>query len=173
MVLNLGPIVERNNNLGPENLSIVPFVPTIGPTNGMVVCGSSLSESVPYPIVQNSHISKGKLPCTIEGDKGLQRRAEKSGAEWRKDWIKRQRGGQKKGGNAIFRAAAAAISLSLSSNSKGGGNCMVMDEARAVLEMSKVLGLEFGGEEEEIVSKIVELEEEDLIRKNKGKEVAI
>ena len=58
----------------------------------------------------------------------------------------------------ILRATAAAISLSISFGSRGSGNKKVLDEAQAIWEMGKTLGLEFVGSDEQVVRKIVELE---------------
>ncbi|CAL5378234.1 unnamed protein product [Camellia sinensis] len=60
---------------------------------------------------------------------------------------------------AIFRSAAAAISLSMSS--KSGSGHLLLNEAEASLQIGKVLGLQCKGKEEEVLGKLMELEAKD------------
>ncbi|GMP85046.1 hypothetical protein CsSME_00038358 [Camellia sinensis var. sinensis] len=89
---------------------------------------------------------------------------------------------------AVFRSAVAAISLSMSSESRrrvlneaetnaqlskvlgmdGNGQeeeiISRLNEAKTNLQLSKVLGMDCKGKEEEIISKLMELEERDIAK---------
>ncbi|GMP88198.1 hypothetical protein CsSME_00040270 [Camellia sinensis var. sinensis] len=89
---------------------------------------------------------------------------------------------------AVFRSAVAAISLSMSSKSRrrvlneaetnaqlskvlgmdGIGQeeeiISKLNEAKTNLQLSKVLGMDYKGNEEEIISKLMELEERDIAK---------
>lgn len=60
---------------------------------------------------------------------------------------------------AIFRSAAAAISLSMAS--KSGSGQLLLNEAEASLQIGKLLGLKCKGKDEEVLSKLMELEAKD------------
>ncbi|GMP92906.1 hypothetical protein CsSME_00042953 [Camellia sinensis var. sinensis] len=60
---------------------------------------------------------------------------------------------------AIFRSAVAAISLSMAS--KSGSGQRLLNEAEATLQISKVLGLNCEGNEDEVMSKLLEMEAQD------------
>ncbi|GMP42701.1 hypothetical protein CsSME_00012353 [Camellia sinensis var. sinensis] len=64
---------------------------------------------------------------------------------------------------AVFRSAVAAISLSMASKSSRGR--LRLSEAEASLQIEKVLGVDCDGKEEEVISKLEELEAAD---KGKG-----
>ncbi|GMP63919.1 hypothetical protein CsSME_00025408 [Camellia sinensis var. sinensis] len=66
---------------------------------------------------------------------------------------------------AIFRSAAAAISLSMAS--KSGSGQLLLNEAEATLKIGKVLGLKCKGNDEEVISKLMELEVKDKERLGK------
>ncbi|KAI7997262.1 UPF0481 protein [Camellia lanceoleosa] len=61
---------------------------------------------------------------------------------------------------AILRFAVAAISLSMASESSRGR--LLLNEAEATLQIGRVLGLNCEGKEEEVVSKLMELESMDM-----------
>ncbi|KAI8031447.1 hypothetical protein LOK49_LG01G00812 [Camellia lanceoleosa] len=89
---------------------------------------------------------------------------------------------------AVFRSAVAAISLSMSSESRrrvlneaetnvqlskvlgmdGNGQeeeiTSKLNEAKINLQLSRVLGMDCKGKEEEIISKLMELEERDIVK---------
>lgn len=60
---------------------------------------------------------------------------------------------------AIFRSAAAALSLSLAS--KFGSGQLLLNEAEASLQIGQILGMNCKGNEEEVISKLMELEAKD------------
>ncbi|KAI7981790.1 Mitogen-activated protein kinase kinase 5 [Camellia lanceoleosa] len=60
---------------------------------------------------------------------------------------------------AVFRAAVAAISLSMAS--KAGCGQLLLNEAEASLKLGHVLGLKCKGNEDEVISKLMELESND------------
>ncbi|KAI8005621.1 putative glycosyltransferase [Camellia lanceoleosa] len=64
---------------------------------------------------------------------------------------------------ALFRSASAALSRSLANrdNSRSRGSAGILNEAQATLCMGKLLGVEFGQDEESIVNRIVQLEQQD------------
>ncbi|GMP60854.1 hypothetical protein CsSME_00023551 [Camellia sinensis var. sinensis] len=61
---------------------------------------------------------------------------------------------------AIFRSAVAAISLSMASKSSRGK--LVLFEAKVTFEIGKALGIDFEWKDEEVISKLKELEGNDL-----------
>ncbi|KAL7162684.1 hypothetical protein ACSBR2_043049 [Camellia fascicularis] len=67
---------------------------------------------------------------------------------------------------AIFRASAmaAANSLSISQNQTLRRRSNLVEEAQSTVKVGALLGMQCQGQEEEVVSKIVELEENDLRR---------
>lgn len=65
---------------------------------------------------------------------------------------------------ATFRAAAAAISLSVSQSIDSRNMRKLLNEAQATIQLGKILGLNCECKKEEVVSKIIELEEKDLER---------
>ncbi|KAL7206344.1 hypothetical protein ACSBR2_019119 [Camellia fascicularis] len=67
---------------------------------------------------------------------------------------------------AIFRATAAAVASSLSSsqNQSRSSRRKLIEEAKSTLKVGAILGLQYQGREEEVVNKIVELEENDVER---------
>ncbi|GFY83050.1 hypothetical protein Acr_02g0012900 [Actinidia rufa] len=62
---------------------------------------------------------------------------------------------------AIFRAAAASIALSISTESTNNRGRIMLNEAQATWEMGKALGLVEDGSNENVICKIMELEEND------------
>ncbi|KAH7861656.1 hypothetical protein Vadar_029023 [Vaccinium darrowii] len=67
----------------------------------------------------------------------------------------------------VFRSAAAAVSLTLSSEGIRNRNRILLDEAQAVWAMGKIVGGKAASSENEIISKLVEIEDD---RQNKRKE---
>ncbi|THG02729.1 hypothetical protein TEA_003088 [Camellia sinensis var. sinensis] len=61
---------------------------------------------------------------------------------------------------AVFRSAATTISLSMASKSSRGR--VDLSEAEATLELGKTLGIDFEGKDEEVISKLLQLEANDL-----------
>lgn len=71
---------------------------------------------------------------------------------------------------AVFRAAAAALSCSISQDSQlSRKRKMMIEEARATLPVGKSLGMNCDGKEVEVIQKIVQLEIQDEDRFVKGK----
>ena len=64
----------------------------------------------------------------------------------------------------VFRATVAAASISAPVDEGSRRNRIIVDEAQAVLQMGKYLGIDFGGKEKETIEKIIEWEEEDVRR---------
>ncbi|GMP49356.1 hypothetical protein CsSME_00016367 [Camellia sinensis var. sinensis] len=63
---------------------------------------------------------------------------------------------------AIFRAAAAAISSSLSQTSRLSKHDMLVNEAQATIRVGQSLGIDFEGKDDEVMRKIIEMEENDM-----------
>ncbi|KAA8530959.1 hypothetical protein F0562_005674 [Nyssa sinensis] len=64
----------------------------------------------------------------------------------------------------IFKGAAAAMSLSVSSEAIQNCNRLLLKEAKAVWEMGNMLGIRYEGTDEEVVSKVAEMEKQDWVR---------
>ncbi|GMP90163.1 hypothetical protein CsSME_00041421 [Camellia sinensis var. sinensis] len=74
---------------------------------------------------------------------------------------------------AIFRATTATISNSLSFNSESNRRRgRLIKEAKATVQMGKSLGIDFGGNEANVVEKIIQLECSNLERIAAGARVA-
>ncbi|GFS39280.1 hypothetical protein Acr_00g0062040 [Actinidia rufa] len=99
---------------------------------------------------KKTHYGKNKAHST-ERVVGAMRRLGSGGR-----FIKRK---NKKG--AIFRAASASIVLSISTESINNRGRIMLNEAQATWEMGKALGLVEDGSNENVICKIVELEEND------------
>ena len=65
---------------------------------------------------------------------------------------------------AVFGMAASIALLSVSSLAIRNRNRKIWDEAQATWKMVKLLSISFEGQEEEVVSRIVDLEELDRFR---------
>lgn len=61
---------------------------------------------------------------------------------------------------AVFRSAAVAISLSMASKSSKWR--IILSKTEATLELGKTLGIDFEGKDEEVISKLQQLEANDL-----------
>ncbi|KAI7999156.1 hypothetical protein LOK49_LG10G01264 [Camellia lanceoleosa] len=72
---------------------------------------------------------------------------------------------------AVFRAAAAAWSLSASTKSGSSKGRHILSEAQANLQLGKVLGIHYNGKDSEVLEKLVELESIDRGRR-KEREIA-
>ncbi|GMQ10223.1 hypothetical protein CsSME_00053308 [Camellia sinensis var. sinensis] len=72
---------------------------------------------------------------------------------------------------AVFRAAAAAVSLSAATTSGSSKGRHFLSEAQATLQLGKVLGIHYNGKDSEVLEKLVELESIDRGRR-KGRETA-
>lgn len=69
---------------------------------------------------------------------------------------------------AIFGSGVAAISLSISSDGVNNRNRILLNEAQAVENIEKTLGIGLGGVEGEVVSKIAQMEEiDEVLSRNK------
>ncbi|KAI8526178.1 hypothetical protein RHMOL_Rhmol13G0288800 [Rhododendron molle] len=74
-------------------------------------------------------------------------------------------GGRKKQKCVVFRAAAAAAALSVSSEDIRNRNRLIrLDAAQAAWTVTKIIGPDYMGNEEEVVSKIMVMEEQDEVR---------
>ncbi|KAI8552656.1 hypothetical protein RHMOL_Rhmol06G0282900 [Rhododendron molle] len=74
-------------------------------------------------------------------------------------------GGRKKQKCVVFRAAAAAVALSVSSEDIRNRNRLIrLDAAQAAWTVTKIIGADYTGNEEEVVSKIMVMEEQDEVR---------
>ncbi|KAI8005852.1 hypothetical protein LOK49_LG07G00562 [Camellia lanceoleosa] len=77
---------------------------------------------------------------------------------------KSRRCGRKKGGKpATFRPEASTISLSLSSDAIANRNRILLNEAEAVWKIGKLLDLHSDEHDDEVVSKIKEIQGPDVI----------
>ena len=63
---------------------------------------------------------------------------------------------------AIFRAATATISLSVEQSINSRRRNKLPSEAHAIIEVGKILGLNYEGKKKEVVSKLIDLEEKDM-----------
>ncbi|KAL7185647.1 hypothetical protein ACSBR2_027571 [Camellia fascicularis] len=78
-----------------------------------------------------------------------------------------RRGRRKKGGKAAtFRSAVAAISLSISLDAIANRNHIIINEAQAVWEIGKLLGLKSIKEDDEVVGKLQELHDQNELQNN-------
>lgn len=73
---------------------------------------------------------------------------------------------RKKTKQVVFRSAVAAVSLTLSSEGIRYRNRSLLDEAQTVWAMGKIVGGEAQSSENEIISKLVEIEEDRQEKKN-------
>ena len=88
--------------------------------------------------------------------------SKRSGAKSKKE---RKRGRTRKRSScATLRSIMAAVSLSVSISAEGvaNRNRLILDEAQAAWEIGKLLGMEYEGDEDEVVSKMVRMEEQDM-----------
>ncbi|KAL7228748.1 hypothetical protein ACSBR2_007444 [Camellia fascicularis] len=69
--------------------------------------------------------------------------------------------------SVIYRPAAAAITLSDMSEGATSLNNYLLEEVKATLQLGKSLGINFNGEEDVVLNKIIELEIQDKERANK------
>ncbi|KAI7996302.1 hypothetical protein LOK49_LG10G01353 [Camellia lanceoleosa] len=96
----------------------------------------------------------------------------RKGSEQGKDRVKQGGQPKQKGilfsnclkSGAVLRAAAATKSLQASQTSSSQRRRNILKEAHDTIEVGKALGLNCEGKEEEVVAKIMELEEKDLER---------
>lgn len=75
--------------------------------------------------------------------------------------------GVKRGGKrgkqkcVVFRSAVAAAALSVSSEGINNRNRILLNEAQAVWTVTKIMGEDYMGNDEEVISKIMVMEEQD------------
>lgn len=60
----------------------------------------------------------------------------------------------------VFRSAMAAVALSVSTEGINNRNRILLNEAEAVLTVTKIMGEDYLGNEEEIISKIMVTDED-------------
>lgn len=115
--------------------------------------------SVLYNRVNSAHIRKNKLK-----EKGMVSRSQKILKQWKhKEGKTAMQSSLNLRKGAVFRSTVAAISLSMASKSSRGR--FRLSKAEASLQIGKVLGVDCDGKEEEVISKLEELE---AIDKGKG-----
>ncbi|KAG5556792.1 hypothetical protein RHGRI_007150 [Rhododendron griersonianum] len=70
---------------------------------------------------------------------------------------------------AVYRSIVAVLALSASIFSDGvtNRNRIILDEAQAIWTCNKIMGLEYDGEEDEVISKFADMVAEDLDRADK------
>ncbi|KAI8552569.1 hypothetical protein RHMOL_Rhmol06G0277100 [Rhododendron molle] len=72
------------------------------------------------------------------------------------------RGGKKKKNKSVaFRAAAVAVALSISSEGISNRNRILLNESQAVWQVNKMMKIGYKGSEDEVISKIMDMEQED------------
>lgn len=77
---------------------------------------------------------------------------------------KNRRGGRKKcGKSATFRSAIASISLSISDDAIVNRNRIILNEKQACWEIGKLLGIRSNEPDDEVVSKLHELDNDGTI----------
>ncbi|KAL7188418.1 hypothetical protein ACSBR1_038297 [Camellia fascicularis] len=74
---------------------------------------------------------------------------------------------------AIWRAAATVASVSSSSASGVARDRKILEEAKETLQLGKLLGVNYKGKEEEMMSKIMELEAQNRARIGEGSDAAV
>ncbi|KAI8526398.1 hypothetical protein RHMOL_Rhmol13G0304200 [Rhododendron molle] len=70
----------------------------------------------------------------------------------------------------VFRSAIAAVALSASISSGGivNRNRLILDEAQAIWECNKIMGLGYDGNEDEVISRLADMEAQDLDRADRA-----
>ncbi|KAI8552572.1 hypothetical protein RHMOL_Rhmol06G0277400 [Rhododendron molle] len=72
------------------------------------------------------------------------------------------RGGRKKKNKSVvFRAAAVAVALPISSEGISNRNRILLNESQAVWQVNKMIKIVYKGSEDEVISKIMDMEQED------------
>ncbi|KAI8023293.1 Protein EXPORTIN 1A [Camellia lanceoleosa] len=135
---------------------------------GMKVVGSHVRVNPKNLPVTRKHKGKNVVGSLAGEQVGLENRdkaaiSKESGPKQRRN--KRMRGSNRfcKGFHrgAIFRAAAVVMSSTLSVSSGGYKHKLSQNEAQATVKMGKDLGIEMGGYEENVIQKIMEMENQD------------
>lgn len=80
--------------------------------------------------------------------------------------LQKQKGRRDKKKCVVFRSAveAAALSVFVSSDGIVNRNRILLNEAQAIWSVNKTMGIGYDGDEEEVISKIVEMEAQDMER---------
>lgn len=104
------------------------------------------------------------IQATVKGAKGKKKRKnidEILGNPKVNKWNQKGRKGSTK--CVVFRSAIAAAALSASVSSEGicNRNKNILSEAQAIRQMNRIIGYKYDGEDEEVISKIAELEAQD------------
>ncbi|KAG5539457.1 hypothetical protein RHGRI_019859 [Rhododendron griersonianum] len=70
----------------------------------------------------------------------------------------------------VFRSAIAAVALSASISSEGivNRNRIILDEAQAIWECNKIMGMGYDGDEDEVISRLADMEAQDLDRADRA-----
>ncbi|KAG5550142.1 hypothetical protein RHGRI_015184 [Rhododendron griersonianum] len=70
----------------------------------------------------------------------------------------------------VFRSAIAAVALSASISSGGivNINRIILDEAQAIWECNKIMGMGYDGDEDEVISRFADMEAQDLDRADRA-----
>lgn len=72
-----------------------------------------------------------------------------------------QKGGRNKNKCAVYRSASAAVALSVSTEGIANRNRILLNEAQAVWALDNLFGNDYAGSEEEVISKIIQMEVQD------------
>lgn len=164
VVLNEAHAVECGNLLG-QRLSEISEPETIPKLN--YLDQTNREKEAQIRIGEGTHcvVLNKSIPVAQKGQRNVKVKNKGAARVQRK-----QKGSMNEGAGAslnlkkgaIFRSAVAAISLSMAS--KSGSGQLLLNEAEASLQIGKVLGLNYDGNEVEVLSKLVELEGEDKER---------
>ncbi|GMP76186.1 hypothetical protein CsSME_00032970 [Camellia sinensis var. sinensis] len=133
----------RSKKLGPNGVSLVSLNPKAQ--------GKSI---IPYTEPLQTERKKGKKKAHIEGFNSFARFHGFRNAAALKNSSK----------SVIFRPAASTFAQSDLSESGSSSNNYLLEEAEATIQLGKSLGVNFNGEEDVVLNKIIELEMNDKAR---------
>lgn len=138
--------------------------------SGIISPAVSLAPNLSIVSYNNNPVSKkliGKRNKEIAKQAGGVRRKQKSLEEilgvLKASEVKRD-GRRKKQKCVVFRSTIAAAALSVSTDGINNRNRILLDEAQAVLSVTKIMGEDYVGDEEEVISRIMIMEEQDSER---------
>lgn len=139
-----------------ENLTIPMQVPVLNQEEG---CDSQLNaESQANPVEEVQLV--GPIKAVVNNAKGKKKRKTiEDILGFSKVNTQSNKGRKNKHKCVVFRSAVTAAALSASISSEGivNRNRIILNEAQAIWECNKIIGVGYDGEEEEVISKIAEM----------------
>lgn len=111
-------------------------------------------------------VNQNSIQATVKGLKGKKKRKNIDDIlGFSKVNTRNQKGGRRNKCVVLRSAvAAAALSASVSSGGINNRNKILLDEAQTIWAVNKIMDIGYEGDEEEVISKIVELEAQNLDR---------